>query len=488
MAKLTNALKLSLAKAYRDQLKNTTNDSAYYAVTAFYNDSEYKSFSGTTDSESEFFGPGTNKTFTLEDYIYYSQNSITGHKLLPGGVSRVIPRINWVHNAIYNSWKPNATNYYVLVREFVSGIARLNVYKCLYSPGTNSSTPPTGISSLPFKTSDGYWWHYMYTISNSEAIRFLTDNYMPVPERITTAESTTLTAGTTRYQQYTQQQNAIRGSVYDVNIDSDTLYKVGSAMGTRLKASPNTPIKVVGINLTTDVDSERQLFKGTLQYNNTTGKTKFTLTNPGTRYISQAKIRTDSDSNNQFFNGVTGIVAPGLGHGSDAPSELNANSVMLTVRNIPEGEFLKMAHGQYRMINLINNPIDRITNNIAEKDYYVMCKSFVIGGTDQPYKIGDKIQNVPNPTKFGRVVGISGQTVYYLNEGIDQETNSFIVGDTITVTGIANASNTKTITIVNNRDMVFASGDLVLAEWDSKPAPTLRSTDQIESMNFVIKF
>ena len=46
-----------------------------------------------------------------------------------------------------------------------------------------------GSSSLPFKTSDNYWWQYMYTITNSDAILFMTSAFMPIPERVDAAEA-----------------------------------------------------------------------------------------------------------------------------------------------------------------------------------------------------------------------------------------------------------------------------------------------------------
>jgi len=64
--------------------------------------------------------------------------------------------------------------FYVITNEF-------NVYKCLYNnKGGASTIKPTGFSVLPFTTSDGYTWKYMYTVSLGEANKFMTANYIPV--------------------------------------------------------------------------------------------------------------------------------------------------------------------------------------------------------------------------------------------------------------------------------------------------------------------
>ena len=131
-AKVTSNINLLLAKAMFDSLKDASNDESFYAVTAFTKDSDYYNYSLSFDSESEFFATGAqgDSEFSLNDQAFYYQNSLTMHRILPGGVSRCVPRIDWIQNRIYNAW-PSTSRFYVLVREFVSGVGRLNVYKCL---------------------------------------------------------------------------------------------------------------------------------------------------------------------------------------------------------------------------------------------------------------------------------------------------------------------------------------------------------------------
>jgi hypothetical protein len=99
-------------------------------------------------------------------------------------VSFVIPRTNWIAGTIYNAWNDNQAgypnpSYYVLTDQNT-------VYICLQQ-GKNangtavaSTVQPSGSSTLPFTTADGYVWKFLYTITALNVSKFLTANYMPV--------------------------------------------------------------------------------------------------------------------------------------------------------------------------------------------------------------------------------------------------------------------------------------------------------------------
>ena len=63
-----------------------------------------------------------------------------------------------------------------------------NVYKCLANNdttsggavGTTSTVKPTGTGTSIIATADGYKWKFMYQISASDALKFVTPNYIPV--------------------------------------------------------------------------------------------------------------------------------------------------------------------------------------------------------------------------------------------------------------------------------------------------------------------
>ena len=388
------------------------------------------------------------------------------HRILAGGVSRVVPRVNWVRNNTYESWSDTATNYYVLVREFISGVPQLNVYKCLYSPGTPSINPPTGGFTAPTRTADGYYWQFLYTIDNSSAIRFLTEDWMPVPEKVQQSEVASLTRGTARYRQWVLQQNAQRGTIYSIGeVSSDFLDSDSDA---------------INIFAVSGNDSEATTFTGSIFWDSSRQRSSFRLTQPGVGYTNDARIHRDSVDGPTLS--VRPNVSPGFGHGGDAPLELNAQNLMLVVRNVPQGDFLPLATNEFKMVNLVLNPIDRITNNLAQNDFYIACRYF---DTDGPHEFreNDRIKSGMSGESEAIVVAVSSRRVYYVIDKENQEAP--FINDSDTVYSL-DESKSVVVRRSYNRQVIFDSHETIVA--DFKLANTTRSQDQIESLNFILKF
>ena len=91
------------------KLKVSTNDETFYASVAFSDSEDYFSYSLNNSDTSEFFG-GADSEYAFDDAAFYSQNTLTMHRILPGGVMRAVERIDWVLGRTYNAW-PSSTNY-----------------------------------------------------------------------------------------------------------------------------------------------------------------------------------------------------------------------------------------------------------------------------------------------------------------------------------------------------------------------------------------
>lgn len=474
-AKITSNINLLIARSMFESLRKATNDETFYAAAAMASDSDYYDYALSLNEQSEFWG-GEDSEYAADDNSFYSQNTLTMHRILPGGVTRCVPRIDWIQNRVYNAW-PSTTNFYVLVREFVSGVGRLNVYKCIFSPNKPSFNAPTGTSATPVTLADGYIWQYMYTISNSDAVRFLTSEFMPVPERVTAEEAVNLVPGTTRYLQYAVQENSELGSVYGFSFDSDSLIATRDS-DVRL----NNPIKVRIIDSRYDSDLIEKHFQATILYDSENNRWQPSLIQNGVGYQG---ILTVVDQDGKKIIGCSARIASGLGHGSDAPADLNANSIMMVARNIPQDDFLPLAQNKYQMANLIRNPIDTNTGNVASQDFYVACKSFTVDGTNATYSNNDVIKPYPvDDGRRARVVAVDANKVYYVNFINEKEQDSF--NDSEQIVLIDGVNKIHTISKTFNRDVVFNSGEIIISDW--KTQPVIRSQDQIESMNFVLSF
>ena len=476
----TSDFRRIIAKSFFDSVRNRLSEDIFFAMTSY---SEGAPDLEIIDSDG----------IDLIESANLATNAITMHRILPGGASRVISRNQWTRNSIYEGWSLSATNYFVFVREFVSGVVQLNVYKCLFSPGTASTIAPSGAPITPFATVDGYWWQYMFTIDNSSAIRFLTADYIPVSERITALDAESISIGTSRYRQYVVQQNAVIGGVYNVEISSG--FEHDSLVG------DGDTLRIYGYSPARDSDLIVQRFEGTILRIGDDGNTRyvFQLETPGIGYGQQMQIADNLEydpvmtdgSMGSVVNGVVPAVAPGLGHGTDAPTELAASSVMLVVRNVPSGDFLPLATNSFSVLSLVQNPIDSSTQNIAERDFYVACKSFDIAeGQRQIFQEGDIIvRDVSAAQALVRVVATDGNRVYYTNVGSESvnlfasSTHNYGVQNT-SGSGITGA--TVQIERLNDRQVVYNSH--ILAVSNVQTVAVNRADDQIESMNFIFDF
>ena len=122
-------------------------------------------------------------------------------KINSGDVTEVVRKNTWVSGTIYDMWRNDISrdnpsqpsnafdvydaNYYVINEDY-------RVYICLY----NNATPENNFQGGPSldqplftdlepraagSSGDGYIWKYLFTISPSQAIKFDSTNYIPVP-------------------------------------------------------------------------------------------------------------------------------------------------------------------------------------------------------------------------------------------------------------------------------------------------------------------
>jgi hypothetical protein len=116
-----------------------------------------------------------------EQHLHYElhRKFIGGKKVTAGDISHVTVRHDWTSGTVYAMYRDIDTDMYD--RAFYVMTDENNVYKCLYNNKSAASTvQPTGFSTLPFTTSDGYTWKYMYTIPLGDAQKFMTPLHIPV--------------------------------------------------------------------------------------------------------------------------------------------------------------------------------------------------------------------------------------------------------------------------------------------------------------------
>jgi len=165
---------------------------------------------------------------TSNTHYSHWKDMIAAKKVAASDVSHVVTRHNWTTGRHYSMYKDTDTFSNLISTRTSQTLANTSgtgtatatlypmyvmnstygVYKCLYNSeveisGTNypqvSTVEPTATTTTagaPAALADGYVWKYMYTITASEALKFVTTSYIPVKQlRDANAYGNTATSG-----------------------------------------------------------------------------------------------------------------------------------------------------------------------------------------------------------------------------------------------------------------------------------------------------
>ena len=271
------------------------------------------------------------------------RNSMQSMKLV-ADVSLVIPRYNWSSGTFYSAYDDtqvgNTNAYYVInANQQVYMVLRASVSAT--GTAVASTVEPTGnTTGTPFKTSDGYVWKFMYSISAVEANKFQSANFIPVKN----IPFTNVNSSVAEVEQKAIQDKAIHGQIIGYGIESagagygsaPTLTVQGNGSNAAATATISGG-QVVKVEVADSSDASLKIasFGSGYDYANVEVSGGGTPTKP-------AKVRPILASNG------------GLGH--DATVDFKASAIMFNAK--PSGtETLDFVIGQdFRQVGLIKNP------------------------------------------------------------------------------------------------------------------------------------
>ena len=353
-------------------------------------------------------------------------------------VTHAIERYNWTSGTVYDAYDDQDTNlvdddFYVLTEDY-------NVYKCLFNAGgTASTTKPTGVSTLQFTTADGYIWKYMYTVSTSNALKFLTNDYIPV-QTLTSDDGT---------DQWDVQQAAVDGAIHVIKV---------TAGGSGYATAPAVTITGDGTGATAN---------STITANVVTA---VTVTNIGSGY-TRATVAFASGAAT-----ATAIISPKGGHGSDAVEELSGKFVMVNSRlDGSESNTISTAN-EFRQVGLVRDPVLFGTSTRATASSVRQTFRYTVANTGN-YTLDEVVTSGSN-TAF--VVEWDATNSYlYTTKPLNQNfaNGASIVG--------ATSGTSRTITAISTATLDPYSGDILYVE---NRVPIARATDQIEDVKLIIQF
>lgn len=353
-------------------------------------------------------------------------------------VTHAVERYNWTSGTVYDAYDDQDTNlvdddFYVLTEDY-------NVYKCLFNAGgTASTTKPTGVSTLQFTTADGYIWKYMYTVTTSNALKFLTNDYIPI-QTLTSDDGS---------DQWDVQAAAINGAIHVIKV---------TAGGSGYATAPAVTITGDGTGATAN---------STITANVVTA---VTVTNVGTGY-TRATV--------SFASGAataTAIISPKGGHGADAVEELSGKYVMVNSRlDGSESNTISTAN-EFRQVGLVRDPLLFGTTTRATASSVRQTFRYTVANTGN-YTLDEVVTSGSN-TAF--VVEWDATNSYlYTTKPLNQ---AFANGASITG---GTSGTSRTITAISTPTLDAYSGDILYVE---NRVPIARATDQIEDVKLIIQF
>lgn len=394
-------------------------------------------------------------TDSVSDELNHWYNMIGMKKVSYSNVTHVIERKNWASGTTYDQYDDTDTNlfnqdFYVLTDE-------MNVYKCIYSPGTPSTEQPSGYSTGYITTDDDYIWKYMYSVSEIDQDRFLTTDWMPV-SFVTDSDC----ACEELSRQLDVQEAAVPGEISVVMVTTGgTGYSDGTA------------ISVSSVDGGSGLAGTVVVSGGVIQ--------RITLSNRGSGY-SQAPTITVSGGTGATFRV---IMSPSGGHGADARKELGARWIMARAKLRFDEDDIP-TENEYRKIGLVLNPVLKNSTygsgNVGTAVTYNQCVVLEFSAAQLPAWTLDSRVTQASAGAAGKVVQITDET----NANGLYEVWLTEITKTFSNTGtVSDGSTTKTPTTATVYEMERGIGDILYIE---QREPITRQEDQSEDLRVIITF
>ncbi len=456
----------------------------------------------TTGSDSS---PPTPADAVGETEFYAWDSMLAAKKIASTDISYAIPRRDWSNGTTYDMYRHDisstttatsgASNLYDSTFYFITSDYR--VYKVLDNNGGTafSGSEPTSESTSPF-ASGGYVLKYMYSITASEAAKYLTTDYAPI------SNDATVTAAATDGK--IESLAITAGSGYTDGTYYAAVFGDGSSQGTSSGA-------VVRITVTSGSIASFGLTAGTdtTIHAGGSGYTYGTV-NLGNDFIfSDSTLSTSSTLGSGTGGAVDVIISPKNGHGNDAIAELGGHFVMNAVTlTQAEGDDIT-TQNDFRQVGLVVDPTTYGSTTVASATTARQTFVVKLDTNSGTFEADEQITQATTGA-VGKVVewDSSLSLLYFQQERFSgfgtSTTNSGltafsganqITGGTSGATGTTTGT-TETVTLANNNTLTLTSGyanpelqpdsgNIVYLE---NRKPIQRDSDQTEDIKLIIEF
>ena len=370
------------------------------------------------------------------------RNNMQSVKLITDA-SFVVPRYNWSSGTFYDAYDDKSTgnsNPYYVVN------SNQQVYMVLRKSISNtgvaiaSTVEPTGnTTGAPFKTSDGYVWKMIYSISSATANKFQSANFMPVEfidkDSAGGVDGTRLSGfSSNQTEQLAIQEASVLGQIVGYAIDNPgsgynsaptlTITGDGSSASATATISGGAVVKVEV------TDSSTGVFKPS---NMGSGYNFAAVTVSGGSPDSAAIIRPILSTSRRTLDSG--------GLGDDPVSDLRSNAIMFNAKPSGAERADFFINQQFRQVGLLKNPelgdststpfTEETGNTLRTLNFASLTVPFekdqvITGGTSGAKAIVDFDSTGPT--------GLAQGTLF-IHQTDSNGFTSFTTGETITASG-----------------------------------------------------
>ena len=515
---ITDQLRILNARNFVAGVQSSAN--SYYAFIGLPNATDYQS-NWDTNSPSP--------KDSLNESNDYWDTMLALKKINTSDVSQVVRKNVWASGLTYDMWRNDisrdnpslpsgafdiySANYYVMNSDY-------RVYVCLYNNASvennfqgGPSIDEPGFTDLEPRSAgssgDGYIWKYLYTVKPSQAIKFDSTDYIPVPSNWYDSSS----------DDAVMRQNASTSGQLKIV----TIRNRGVGLGTANVTYTRVPIDGDGVG-----------GEATVVINNDSKVESVTVSSGGEGYtfgtVNLKSGGVPSGSTKPIFNV---IVPPNGGHGYDVYRELGAYNVLSYARFENDTENPDFITGnQFARVGMIENPLafNSSTNlNLDKASAVYALRLSGIGYSSAMFVADDYVTQTVGlgSTAVGRVVSYD-QTTGVLklwqdrtNSGFNSDgtlnsnsiygfnahrfTSGVLAGGSLTITGGSINLGIDTVftgvsTVINNRTYYLGqnftsgvaqpevekySGNTIFV--DNRPS-VIRSSSQKEDVKIILQF
>ena len=462
------------------------------------------SFIGRGHSWSDDSSPPTPVDSPNDEYDAY-RNMVALKKISTSDVSHAIVRRDWASGTTYDEYRHNYTSsntshnskttlwdsyFYVVTDDY-------NVYKCLNNDSNTASTVKPDHTTLATPTeSDGYQWKFMYSISASDVIKFVTNDFIPVKTlgaKLAVAGGVDTGSQDGRLGDASTDDGSAQWDVENGAVDGalDRVRIVAGGSGyTASQTNTNITIRGDGASgVATVVTNGSGVVSSVSITTAGSGYTTAWIANediPGFDNANQPADGTNASANIEF------IIPPKNGHGADPVEELGGNYIILNSRlEYSEGSGDFPTDNDFRQIGVVVNPTDSGGNTLCSATTRTAYKKMTFQSSGFSAPTVDTIIRNASTEVVGTAVGIvvsvdsTNRVISYLP--YPNESNNYVAfanGNTIYSSTSTNHGTLNSSSAVTAEEVQRYSGDIIYLE--NRQAVS-RASDQIEDIKLIVE-